>query len=279
MYWLINPLKSQKIEGYSTIKIMIHNSFYTTYTEQINRFIVQALQEDIGTGDQSSLSCLDNNIESKAVLRAKEQGIIAGVALAEKIFNHVNPQIEFTAHCNDGDSIANGDVVFTITGPQYDLLATERLVLNCMQRMSGIATLTKRLSKQIQHTNCTLLDTRKTTPNFRFPEKWAVQIGEEKNHRMGLYDAIMIKDNHIDFNGSISATLERTQLYMAQNKLNLKTIVEVRNLEEINACMAFPWIHRLLLDNMNPHELEMPLYSLGDDSLPKPRETSLNKML
>lgn len=242
---------------------MIHNSFYTTYTEQINRFIVQALQEDIGTGDQSSLSCLDNNIESKAVLRAKEQGIIAGVALAEKIFNHVNPQIEFTAHCNDGDSIANGDVVFTITGPQYDLLATERLVLNCMQRMSGIATLTKRLSKQIQHTNCTLLDTRKTTPNFRFPEKWAVQIGGGENHRMGLYDAIMIKDNHIDFNGSISATLERTQLYMAQNKLNLKTIVEVRNLEEINACMAFPWIHRLLLDNMNPHELRDAVILIG----------------
>ena len=144
----------------------------------------------------------------------------------------------------------------TITGPQYDLLAKERLVLNCMQRMSGIASLTHRLSQKISHTKCVLLDTRKTTPNFRYPEKWAVHIGGGNNHRIWLFDMIMIKDNHIDFNGSITKTLHKTQAYLAENKLSLKTIVEVRNLAEIEECFDFPWIHRLLLDNMSPRTLE-----------------------
>ena len=144
----------------------------------------------------------------------------------------------------------------TIEGPQYDLLATERLVLNCMQRMRGIASLTHRLSQKIAHTKCVLLDTRKTTPNFRYPEKWAVDIGGGNNHRIGLFDMIMIKDNHVDFNGSIARTLKKTQAYLLENNLSLKTIVEVRNLAEIEECFAFPWIHRLLLDNMSTLELE-----------------------
>ena len=243
---------------------MTQNTFYNTYSRQINHFIAQALEEDIGTGDQSSLSCLDNRVESTAVLRAKEEGIIAGIALAEKIFHHVNPAIDFKANRNDGDSIIEGDTVFTIKGPQHDVLATERLVLNCMQRMSGIATLTKRICEQIKHTQCRVLDTRKTTPNFRYPEKWAVKIGGGKNHRMGLYDVIMIKDNHIDFNGSLQATLKRTEQYLKKNNLNIKTIVEVRNMEEINACMDFPWLHRLLLDNMRPSELAKAVAHIGN---------------
>ena len=230
--------------------------FYKRYKDPIDQFIINALQEDIGHGDHTSLSCLSNQQNNKVKLIAKESGIIAGVELAQIIFKQVNNSIQFNVNKQDGSPIIPGDVIMTIEGPQYDLLATERLVLNCMQRMSGIASLTHRLSQKIAHTKCVLLDTRKTTPNFRYPEKWAVHIGGGNNHRIGLFDMIMIKDNHIDFNGSISKTLQKTQAYLSENQLSLKTIVEVRNLTEIEECFAFPWIHRLLLDNMSPQELE-----------------------
>ena len=230
--------------------------FYKRYKDPIDQFIINSLQEDIGHGDHTSLSCLSNQQNNKVKLIAKESGIIAGVELAQIIFKQVNNSIQFNVNKQDGSPIIPGDVIMTIEGPQYDLLATERLMLNCMQRMSGIASLTHRLSQKIAHTKCVLLDTRKTTPNFRYPEKWAVHIGGGNNHRIGLFDMIMIKDNHIDFNGSISKTLQKTQAYLSENKLSLKTIVEVRNLTEIEECFAFPWIHRLLLDNMSPQELE-----------------------
>lgn len=230
--------------------------FYKKYKDPIDQFITNALQEDIGHGDHTSLSCLSNQQHNSVKLIAKESGIIAGVELAQIIFKQVNDSIQCTVNKQEGSQIIPGDIIMTITGPQYDLLATERLVLNCMQRMSGIASLTHRLSQKISHTKCVLLDTRKTTPNFRYPEKWAVHIGGGSNHRIGLFDMIMIKDNHIDFNGSISKTLHKTQAYLAQNKLSLKTIVEVRNLTEIEECFDFPWIHRLLLDNMSPRTLE-----------------------
>lgn len=230
--------------------------FYKKYKDPIDQFIINALAEDIGHADHTSLSCLSNQQHNRVELIAKESGIIAGVELAQIILKQVNDSIQCTVNKQDGSLIVPGDVVMTIEGPQYDLLATERLVLNCMQRMSGIASLTHRLSQKIAHTECTLLDTRKTTPNFRYPEKWAVHIGGGSNHRMGLYDTIMIKDNHIDFNGSISKTLSKTQDYLVENKLSLKTIVEVRNLAEIEECFEFPWIHRLLLDNMSPQALK-----------------------
>ncbi len=230
--------------------------FYKKYKDPIDQFIINALAEDIGHADHTSLSCLSNQQHNRVELIAKESGIIAGVELAQIILKQVNDSIQCTVNKQDGSLTVPGDVVMTIEGPQYDLLATERLVLNCMQRMSGIASLTHRLSQKIAHTECTLLDTRKTTPNFRYPEKWAVHIGGGSNHRMGLYDTIMIKDNHIDFNGSISKTLSKTQDYLVENKLSLKTIVEVRNLAEIEECFEFPWIHRLLLDNMSPQALK-----------------------
>ena len=230
--------------------------FYKRYKDPIDQFIFNALQEDIGHGDHTSLSCLSNQQHNKVKLIAKESGIIAGVELAQIIFKQVNNSIQFNVNKKDGSPITPGDVIMTIEGPQYDLLATERLVLNCMQRMSGIASLTHRLNQKIAHTKCVLLDTRKTTPNFRYPEKWAVHIGGGNNHRIGLFDMIMIKDNHVDFNGSIARTLKKTQAYLLENNLSLKTIVEVRNLAEIEECFAFPWIHRLLLDNMSPQELE-----------------------
>lgn len=234
-------------------------TFYNTYRNEINHFISNALNEDIKDGDHSSLACLDNEKISKAVLLVKETGIIAGVELAEIIFKTKNPQFKITQIVKEGSKVSAGDSVFTIEGPQLDLLATERLVLNCMQRMSGIASLTNNLTEKIRHTSCRLLDTRKTTPNFRYPEKWAVRIGGGINHRMGLFDMIMLKDNHIDFAGSVTNALARTKDYLHLNNLTIPVIVEVRNLEEVEACLAFDWIHRLLLDNMSPKQLHQAL--------------------
>lgn len=234
-------------------------TFYSTYKKEIHHFIDNALKEDIQDGDHSSLACLDNDKNSTASLLVKEPGIIAGVELAEIIFKRQNPEFTINLAIKDGAEVQPGDIVFTIEGPQLDLLATERLVLNCMQRMSGIASLTQRLSKKINHTACRLLDTRKTTPNFRYPEKWAVRIGGGINHRMGLFDMIMLKDNHIDFAGSVEEALDRTDNYLKQNNLELPVIVEVRNIKEIEACLSFDWIHRLLLDNMPPQALREAL--------------------
>lgn len=234
-------------------------TFYSTYKKEIHHFIDNALKEDIQDGDHSSLACLDNDKNSTASLLVKEPGIIAGVELAKIIFKRQNPEFTINFAIKDGAQVQPGDIVFTIEGPQLDLLATERLVLNCMQRMSGIASLTQRLSKKINHTACRLLDTRKTTPNFRYPEKWAVRIGGGINHRMGLFDMIMLKDNHIDFAGSVAEALDRTDNYLKQNNLELPVIVEVRDVKEIEACLSFDWIHRLLLDNMPPQALREAL--------------------
>lgn len=239
--------------------MIMSKTFYSTYNKEIHHFIDNALKEDIQDGDHSSLACLDNDKNSKASLLVKEPGIIAGVELAEIIFKRQNPEFTINFAIKDGAEVQPGDIVFTIEGPQLDLLATERLVLNCMQRMSGIASLTQRLSKKISHTSCRLLDTRKTTPNFRYPEKWAVRIGGGINHRMGLFDMIMLKDNHIDFAGSVAEALDRTDNYLKQNNLELPVIVEVRNIKEIEACLSFDWIHRLLLDNMPPQALREAL--------------------
>ena len=239
--------------------MIMSKTFYSTYKKEIHHFIDNALKEDIQDGDHSSLACLDNDKNSKASLLVKEPGIIAGVELAEIIFKRQNPEFTIDFTIKDGVEVQPGDIVFTIEGPQLDLLATERLVLNCMQRMSGIASLTQRLSKKINHTSCRLLDTRKTTPNFRYPEKWAVRIGGGINHRMGLFDMIMLKDNHIDFAGSVAEALDRTDNYLKQNKLKLPVIVEVRDVKEIEACLSFDWIHRLLLDNMPPQALREAL--------------------
>jgi len=239
--------------------MIMSKTFYSTYKKEIHHFIDNALKEDIQDGDHSSLACLDNDKNSKASLLVKEPGIIAGVELAEIIFKRQNPEFTIDFAIKDGAEVQPGDIVFTIEGPQLDLLATERLVLNCMQRMSGIASLTQRLSKKINHTACRLLDTRKTTPNFRYPEKWAVRIGGGINHRMGLFDMIMLKDNHIDFAGSVAEALDRTDNYLKQNNLELPVIVEVRDVKEIEACLSFDWIHRLLLDNMPPQAVREAL--------------------
>ena len=231
-------------------------SFYEKYHLAINRFIEHALIEDIEKGDHSGQACFDNQLEKSTILKVKEDCIIAGIDLAEKIFTRFDDLIKLTRNFEDGESLKKGTVAYIVKGPAKSLLSSERLVLNCMQRMSGIASFTHRLNQKIKHTKCKILDTRKTTPGFRYPEKWAVTIGGGYNHRMGLFDAIMIKDNHVDFCGGMQKTLLKIKDYLDRNQLKIDVVVEVRNQIEIEAVMNFPWVKRILLDNMDPDQIE-----------------------
>ena len=233
------------------------NNFYDTHKYAIDRFIDQALEEDIEGGDHSSNACFEDNLKRRAVLKVKDDCVIAGITMAQKIFHRLDPSLNLNRLCKEGDIMEAGAVAFQVEGKAKSLLASERLVLNCMQRMSGIASLSHQLSQKIKHTKCKILDTRKTTPGFRYPEKWAVTIGGGYNHRMGLFDAIMIKDNHIDFCGGLPQALEKTKAYLTENALEIPVIVEVRNEIEIDQAMGFPWIKRILLDNMSPEILKV----------------------
>ena len=229
--------------------------FLQQYKNNINHFIDEALKEDIGLGDHSGQSCIPKEAESTAKLLVKEEGILAGIELAEILFIRYDSRLTFKPLVAEGSKVQKGTIAFTIQGNTQSILATERLVLNSMQRMSGIASLTNRLSQKIKHTSCQLLDTRKTTPNFRYPEKWAVLIGGGTNHRMGLFDALMIKDNHVDFCGGMTEALQKTEQYLNTLPKPLEVVVEARNLTEINAILPFNWVSRILLDNFTPKEL------------------------
>lgn len=200
---------------------------------------------------------------SKARLLIKEAGILAGVELAQHIFKQFDPSLVVTIIHRDGDIIKNGDVAFTVEGPSRSILTTERLVLNCMQRMSGIATLTKRLSDLVQGTKATLLDTRKTTPNFRLLEKWAVVIGGGQNHRIGLFDMIMLKDNHIDMAGGIEQAILRTKEYLRATNKNLRIEIETRNLKEVEEVVRVGDVDVIMLDNMSLHELQQAVWLIN----------------
>lgn len=219
--------------------------------ESIQSFIAAALAEDIGKGDFSSLAAIPLDQMGKARLLIKGDGILAGVEMAERIFKTFDPQLEVKPLASDGDSVQKGDIGLTVTGPAASILSSERLVLNCMQRMSGIATLTHQLTQKIYHTKARLMDTRKTTPNFRLMEKWAVRIGGGINHRYALYDMIMLKDNHVDFAGGIRQAIERTKAYLEFNQLALKIEVETRNLEEVAEVVQVAGIDYIMLDNMD----------------------------
>jgi nicotinate-nucleotide pyrophosphorylase (carboxylating) len=231
------------------------DNFYNNYKNEIESFIDQALAEDIGVGDHSSLSCIDSSKKNSAQLIIKDKGYIAGITLAKLIFKRYDSNLGFSSFLVDGDYVKEGDIGFTVRGHIQSILSAERVVLNSMQRMSGIASLTFNLNKMIQHTSCKLLDTRKTTPNFRYPEKWAVRIGGGINHRMGLFDAIMIKDNHVDFCGSMTKALKKTSLYIKGLKNPIDVVVECRNSNEIKEALNFSFVNRILLDNHTPHEL------------------------
>lgn len=216
----------------------------------LKQFIKNALEEDIQDGDHSTLSTIPKDLEQSAKLLVKKDCIIAGVELSKIIFKTFDRNLKIETFVKDGDAVKFGDIAFIVTGSARSILSTERLVLNCMQRMSGIATLTHDWDSRLVGTKTKLLDTRKTTPNFRICEKWAVAIGGGTNHRYGLYDMIMLKDNHIDYNGSITNAVKMAKDYIKKNKKKLKIEVETRNLEEVREAINAK-VDRIMLDNMD----------------------------
>ncbi len=225
----------------------------------VDEIIELALLEDIGDGDHSSLACVPENASGKATLFIKDDGILAGVDLAVRIFKKLDPSLTINVLLIDGTPVKNGDIAFTVVGSSRSILATERLVLNFMQRMSGIATQTFKIVSLLEGTNTRLLDTRKTTPCIRYMEKWAVRIGGGENHRFALYDMIMLKDNHIDYAGGIKPAIESTLSYLKETGKKLKVEVEVRNLDELNQVLEVGGVDRIMLDNFTPSELENAL--------------------
>lgn len=219
--------------------------------EAISAFIEAALQEDVRDGDHSTLAAVPADAKRKARLIIKGEGIIAGIDMAEKIFHHVDPELKIEFLVKDGDQVAFGDIGLYVSGKAQSILTAERLVLNCMQRMSGIATYTHQIVSKLSGTKTALLDTRKTTPNFRIMEKWAVAIGGGENHRFGLFDMVMLKDNHVDYAGSITHAVNATVKYLAEHKKNLRIEVETRNLEEVREALAVGHVDVIMLDNMS----------------------------
>lgn len=218
----------------------------------IDEIIDRTLEEDLGDGDHTSNACLPSSVSGSAYLICKEAGVIAGIELAEKIFHRVDENLKFKALVSDGEQIEIGQRLFEVEGSSRSILTAERPALNFMQRMSGIATKTRHLTSLIGDNPAKLLDTRKTTPLLREIEKWAVRIGGGHNHRMGLYDMIMIKDNHADMSGGITAAVSRVHEYMNECDLNLKVEVEVRNLEQLNEVLSIKGVDRVMLDNFTP---------------------------
>ncbi len=231
--------------------------------QAIRAFIKSALAEDIGEGDFSTLAAVPASKSSKAQLLVKDDGIIAGLELAERIFHEVDPALHVTFFKRDGVPIKNGDVAFTVEGTSQAILSAERLVLNCMQRMSGIATYTNQLCKLIEGTGAQLMDTRKTTPNFRLMEKWAVALGGGMNHRFALYDMVMLKDNHVDMAGGIRAAIENTKKYLAEKHKELRIEIETRNLKEVEEVLQVGGVNVIMLDNMSREEMKKAVLMIG----------------
>ena len=218
----------------------------------IEEIVKQTLHEDIGSGDHSSLACIDKSIIGKMKLLVKEDGVLCGVEVAKEVIRQVDPEIRMTHYLHDGDLIHKGNIVFDLEGPAQSMLTAERTLLNFMQRMSGIATNSKKYSDAVKGTNTKILDTRKTTPGLRIFEKYAVHVGGSENHRFGLYDMIMLKDNHIDFAGGIEKAIDTTHAYLTKNNLDLKIEVETRNLEEVKRVIEHGGVDRIMLDNFTP---------------------------
>ena len=229
----------------------------------IKNFIKNALAEDIGDGDHSSIGSIPEKTKSKAKLIIKDEGMIAGLDLADRIFAYIDESLGVEFFKGDGDLVENGDVGFVVQGSSRSILAAERLVLNCLQRMSAVATYTNFLTSLIKGTNAKLLDTRKTTPLFRLPEKWAVVIGGGFNHRFGLYDMVMLKDNHVDFAGGIEKAIKQTVSYLSKNKPELKIEIEVRSLSELEQVLKVGQVHRVMLDNMLPSDIKQAIQMIG----------------
>jgi nicotinate-nucleotide pyrophosphorylase (carboxylating) len=225
----------------------------------LDQIILNALAEDIGEGDHSTLACVPEKAVGAARLLVKEEGIIAGIEVAKRIYELVDPTLELIVYKHDGEQVKIGDIAFVVTGSSRSILTSERLVLNFMQRMSGIATQTNQILRVIEGCNTKLLDTRKTTPGIRYLEKWAVKIGGGENHRFGLYDLIMLKDNHVDYAGGVTKAIQKTKEYLLKTKKSLGIIVEVRNLDELDEAINEGGVMRIMLDNFNPTDLKEAL--------------------
>ena len=233
---------------------MKNSSFFKS--KEVQKFIEQALYEDVREeGDHSTLASIPSEAIGKVKLLFKEDGVVAGLDLAEVILLHLDPDMKIEFFKQDGDKVSKGELGFIAEGKVHALLQGERLLLNCMQRLSGIATLTHQVKEVISGYSSQILDTRKTTPNFRFLEKWAVEIGGGGNHRMGLYDMIMLKDNHIDFSGGITGALERAKSYIEKHGKDIQIEIETRNLEEVKEALATGIPDRIMLDNFTPENM------------------------
>jgi nicotinate-nucleotide pyrophosphorylase (carboxylating) len=237
------------------------------FQKELDLIIANAIREDIGTGDHTSLSCIPSTAQGKAKLLVKEAGIIAGIDFAKQVFAYVDKDLRIETFLKDGDSVNIGDVVFHVSGKSQSIVMAERLVLNAMQRMSAIATKTRFYVDLLAGTNTKILDTRKTTPGIRALEKWAVTIGGGENHRFALYDMIMIKDNHIDFAGGISAAITKTKAYLEEKNLDLKIIVEARSLKEIEEILKNGGVYRILIDNFSFEDTRKAVELIGDQCL------------
>ncbi|MFT5237846.1 MAG: nicotinate-nucleotide pyrophosphorylase (carboxylating) [Flavobacteriaceae bacterium] len=237
------------------------------FNKEIDLIIVNAIREDVGEGDHSSLACIPEEATGKAKLLVKDTGIIAGIDFAKQVFNFVDPGLKLDIKIKDGDVVKYGDVCFYVSGLSQSILKSERLVLNAMQRMSAIATKTNEFVKLLEGSGTEILDTRKTTPGTRALEKWAVKIGGGENHRFGLYDMVMLKDNHIDFCGGITKAIETTKAYLKSNRLNLKIIIEARDLTEIEEILKTEGVYRILIDNFNYEDTLRAVKLIGNKCL------------
>ena len=234
------------------------------FENELQLIIQNGIREDVGEGDHSSLACIPASAIGKAKLLVKEEGIIAGVSFAKMIFEYVDLALQIEIFIPDGSPVKTGDIVFHVSGSSQSILKAERLVLNSMQRMSAIATKTMKYVDLLKGTNTKILDTRKTTPGFRACEKWAVKIGGGENHRFALYDMIMLKDNHNDFAGGISLAISKTKAYLKEKNLNLKIIVEARNLDEVKEILENEGVHRILIDNLDFDDTRKAVALIGN---------------
>ena len=237
------------------------------FNKEVDLIIVNAIREDIGDGDHSSLACIPYDAKGKAKLLVKEDGIISGIEFAKRVFDYVDPGLKLEQLMEDGTEVKYGDICFYVSGNSQSILKSERLILNAMQRMSAISTKTKKFVDLLAGTKTKILDTRKTTPGIRALEKWAVKIGGGENHRFALYDMIMLKDNHIDFCGGITKAIQKTKEYLLDNHLNLKIIIEARNLKEIKEILQSEGVYRILIDNFNYEDTKTAVALIGDKCL------------
>ena len=239
----------------------------SNFNKEVDLIIVNAIREDVGAGDHSSLACIPYDATGKAKLLVKEAGIISGIEFAKRVFEYVDPGLKLEILIEDGSEVTYGDICFYVSGNSQSILKSERLVLNAMQRMSAISTKTKKFVDLLEGTNTKILDTRKTTPGLRALEKWAVKIGGGENHRFALYDMIMLKDNHIDFCGGITKAIQQTKEYLLDNYLDLKIIVEARDLGEIKEILQSNGVYRILIDNFNYEDTKKAVALIGDKCL------------